>query len=57
MALNFDSCFHLNQLAHPLLKASGRGSIVSISGVAGLGAIPGCAHYGAAKGTFLQSMN
>ncbi|XP_024968964.1 tropinone reductase homolog At5g06060-like isoform X2 [Cynara cardunculus var. scolymus] len=35
MATNFESSFHLCQLAHPLLKASGVGSIVFISSVAG----------------------
>ncbi|KAF3334969.1 tropinone reductase [Carex littledalei] len=54
MALNFDSCFHLSQLAHPLLKASGRGNVVSISSMAGIGALPGCAIYGSAKGAMNQ---
>ncbi|KAJ4821321.1 Tropinone reductase [Rhynchospora pubera] len=54
MATNFDSCFHLSQLAYPLMKASGRGNVVSISGIAGMGGIPGCAHYGSAKGALNQ---
>ncbi|MQM19498.1 hypothetical protein Taro_052503, partial [Colocasia esculenta] len=33
---NFDSIFHLCQLAHPFLKASGAGHIVFISSIAGL---------------------
>ncbi|XVF83729.1 hypothetical protein PTKIN_Ptkin16aG0515200 [Pterospermum kingtungense] len=33
---NFESAYHLCQIAHPLLKASGAGSIVFISSVAGL---------------------
>ncbi|KAJ4768592.1 Tropinone reductase [Rhynchospora pubera] len=54
MALNFDACFHLSQLAYPLLKASGRGNIVSISSIAGIGAIPSAAHYGSAKAAVIQ---
>ena len=51
MALNFDSCFHLTQLAYPLLKASGRGNVVNISSIGGVGGISGLAHYASAKGT------
>ncbi|KAF3433657.1 hypothetical protein FNV43_RR24760 [Rhamnella rubrinervis] len=36
MSTNFDSAFHLCQLAHPLLKASGVGSVVFISSTAGV---------------------
>ncbi|KAK7290136.1 hypothetical protein RIF29_04345 [Crotalaria pallida] len=36
MAINLDSAYHLCQLAHPLLKASGKGSIVFISSIAGV---------------------
>ncbi|CAI0540175.1 unnamed protein product [Linum tenue] len=36
---NFESGFHLCQLAHPLLKSSGSGSIVFISSVENVGAI------------------
>ncbi|THU53609.1 hypothetical protein C4D60_Mb10t16240 [Musa balbisiana] len=39
MATNLESAFHLCQLAHPLLKASGMGSIVFISSVAGVASI------------------
>ncbi|RZB50509.1 Tropinone reductase-like isoform C [Glycine soja] len=35
MATNLDSAYHLSQLAYPLLKASGNGSIVFISSVEG----------------------
>ncbi|KAL7582240.1 hypothetical protein Lser_V15G44192 [Lactuca serriola] len=35
MATNLESCYHISQLSHPLLKASGFGSIVFISSVAG----------------------
>ncbi|KAJ4797529.1 NAD(P)-binding Rossmann-fold superfamily protein [Rhynchospora pubera] len=54
MALNFEACFHLSQLAYPLLKASGRGNVVSISSIAGIGSLLGCAHYGSAKGAVIQ---
>ncbi|KAE8657601.1 Tropinone reductase-like protein [Hibiscus syriacus] len=36
ISTNFESSYHLCQLAHPLLKESGKGSIVFISSVAGL---------------------
>ncbi|CAA7017544.1 unnamed protein product [Microthlaspi erraticum] len=50
MATNLESAFHLSQLAHPLLKASGSGSIVLMSSIvavvhANFGSI-----YGATKG-------
>ncbi|XP_020590222.1 tropinone reductase homolog At2g29290-like [Phalaenopsis equestris] len=49
MATNLESGFHLSQIAHPLLKASGGGSIVFISSIAGIVALPVCAIYGATK--------
>ncbi|XP_040873428.1 tropinone reductase homolog [Glycine max] len=51
---NFESCFHLCQLAHPLLKASGYGRIVFISSIAGLKAFPICSVYAASKGALNQ---
>ncbi|CAN1231454.1 Tropinone reductase homolog At5g06060 [Linum grandiflorum] len=39
MSTNLESGYHLCQLAHPLLKASGFGSVVFISSVAALGAL------------------
>ncbi|KAF3512592.1 hypothetical protein F2Q69_00002384 [Brassica cretica] len=36
MATNLESAFHLAQLAHPLLKASGSGNIVLMSSIAGI---------------------
>lgn len=50
MATNLESAFHLCQLAHPLLKASGMGSIVFISSVAGVVALSSGSVYAAAKG-------
>ncbi|KAF2318883.1 hypothetical protein GH714_011434 [Hevea brasiliensis] len=46
---NFESAYHLCQLAHPLLKASGAGSIVFISSVAGLAHIGSGSIYGSTK--------
>ncbi|MQM10180.1 hypothetical protein Taro_043070 [Colocasia esculenta] len=54
MSTNFDSAFHLCQLAHPFLKASARGSIVFISSVAGLVALGTGSIYGATKGAMNQ---
>ncbi|XP_010931230.4 noroxomaritidine/norcraugsodine reductase [Elaeis guineensis] len=54
MATNLESAFHLSQLAHPLLKASGAGSIVFISSIAGARAIPNCSIYSATKGALNQ---
>ncbi|THU66351.1 hypothetical protein C4D60_Mb05t13230 [Musa balbisiana] len=52
MSTNLESAFHLSQLAHPLLKASGSGSsIVFISSVAGLVGFDGICLYSATKGT------
>ncbi|KAJ4704614.1 Tropinone reductase-like [Melia azedarach] len=54
MATNFESAFHLSQLAHPLLKASGYGSIVFISSIGGLMALPTVSVYAASKGAINQ---
>ncbi|KAF4372980.1 hypothetical protein F8388_011007 [Cannabis sativa] len=51
LGTNFVSGFHISQLSHPLFKASGNGSIVFISSIAGAMAISDCAIYGATKGT------
>lgn len=52
MSTNLESAFHLSQLAHPLLKASGSGSsIVFISSVVGLVGFDGICLYSATKGT------
>ncbi|URD80919.1 Tropinone reductase [Musa troglodytarum] len=51
MSTNLESAFHLNQLAHPLLKASGAGSIVNVSSLAGIVGIDNITIYGATKGT------
>ncbi|RWR76372.1 senescence-associated protein 13-like protein [Cinnamomum micranthum f. kanehirae] len=54
MATNFESTFHLTQLAHPLLKASGQGSIVLLSSVASIVAIANGTLYAASKGALNQ---
>jgi len=51
MATNFESVFHLCQLAHPLLKATGAGSIINISSIAGTIAVSSTLLYAATKGT------
>jgi Tropinone reductase 1 len=45
MATNLESCFHLSQLAHPLLLAGGGGggSVVNISSIAGFKGLPALA--------------
>ncbi|WCJ28348.1 NAD(P)-binding Rossmann-fold superfamily protein [Euphorbia peplus] len=54
MSTNFESCFHLCQLSHPLLKESGYGSIVNISSITStVVAVPG-AVYDASKGAVNQ---
>lgn len=51
MSTNFESAFHLSQLAHPLLKASGSGSIVFISSIAGMIGANNVSLYATSKGT------
>ncbi|KAK9127013.1 hypothetical protein Scep_015859 [Stephania cephalantha] len=54
MATNFESSYHLCQLAHHLLKSSGMGSVVFISSVAGVVAINSGTVYAASKGAMNQ---
>ncbi|KAK7395249.1 hypothetical protein VNO78_15799 [Psophocarpus tetragonolobus] len=54
MATNFESVYHLTQLAYPLLKKSGNGSIVFISSIAGSRALPVFSVYAASKGAMNQ---
>ncbi|TKY65986.1 Tropinone reductase 1 [Spatholobus suberectus] len=54
MGTNFESAYHLSQLAYPLLKESGYGSIVFISSIAGVNAIPVLSAYSASKGAMNQ---
>lgn len=54
MATNFESPYHMSQLAHPLLKASGDGCIVFISSIAGVVALPALSVYAASKAAINQ---
>ncbi|KAJ8747125.1 hypothetical protein K2173_001682 [Erythroxylum novogranatense] len=54
MGTNFEAAYHLCQLAYPLLKASGYGSIINISSIAGTVSSPNCTIYGASKGALNQ---
>ncbi|OAY81374.1 Tropinone reductase [Ananas comosus] len=54
MTTNLESAYHMCQLAHPLLKASGMGSIVFISSVAGVVALNSGTIYAATKGAINQ---
>ncbi|KAL0911753.1 hypothetical protein M5K25_019914 [Dendrobium thyrsiflorum] len=53
-ATNLESGFHLSQIAHPLLKASGAGSIVFISSITGIVAFPASTIYSATKAAINQ---
>ncbi|XVF46583.1 hypothetical protein PTKIN_Ptkin03bG0038900 [Pterospermum kingtungense] len=57
MSTNFDSAYNVSLLAHPLLKASGAGSIVFISSIAGIMPVRSTSIYGATKGKFLAKFN
>ena len=55
MATNLESCFHLSQLAHPLLLlGGGGGSVVHISSIAGFIGLPALAVYSMTKGAMNQ---
>ncbi|XP_017185678.1 tropinone reductase homolog At2g29290-like isoform X1 [Malus domestica] len=49
MKTNVESPYHLSQLAHPLLKASGNASIVFVASIAGVVALPKLSAYAATK--------
>ena len=53
MATNVESTYHLSQLAYPLLKESGGGSIILISSISGMLGIGGASIYGASKGSYI----
>lgn len=50
MATNFESVFHLCQLAYPLLKTSGKGSVVFMSSVSSFVSLKSMSVQGATKG-------
>ncbi|XP_019093755.1 PREDICTED: tropinone reductase homolog At2g29330-like [Camelina sativa] len=54
MSTNLESAYHLSQLSHPLLKASGSGNIVFISSMAGVVSINCGSIYGLTKGALNQ---
>ncbi|CAO2144964.1 unnamed protein product [Urochloa humidicola] len=57
MATNLESCFHLSQLAHPLLRnatITGGGSIVHVSSIAGYFGFPALTLYCTTKGGMNQ---
>ncbi|KAM1525244.1 hypothetical protein COP2_009941 [Malus domestica] len=54
MSTNVESPYHLCQLAYPLLKASENASIVFVSSIAGLKALPRLSAYAATKGAVIQ---
>ncbi|XVE76418.1 hypothetical protein DITRI_Ditri12bG0171100 [Diplodiscus trichospermus] len=54
MSTNVEAPYHLCQLAHPFLKASGNASIVFISSIAGSMALPQLSAYSASKGAINQ---
>ncbi|CAD6344002.1 unnamed protein product [Miscanthus lutarioriparius] len=52
MATNLESCFHLSQLAHPLLRhasVAGGGSVVHVSSIAGFVGLQALAVYSTTK--------
>ncbi|GAB2212478.1 hypothetical protein Droror1_Dr00020448 [Drosera rotundifolia] len=54
MCTNFESAYHLSQIAHPLLKSSGAGSIVFVSSVAGVVSLGTGSPYAASKAALNQ---
>ncbi|XP_031253967.1 tropinone reductase homolog At5g06060-like [Pistacia vera] len=54
MATNFESVFNLSQLAYPLLKASGAGSVVFTSSVSGFVSLKNMSVQGSTKGAINQ---
>ncbi|EOA28455.1 hypothetical protein CARUB_v10024664mg [Capsella rubella] len=53
MSINVEAAFHFSQLSHPLLKASGNGSIVFISSVAGIVSLDGASIYSLTKASYI----
>ncbi|XVF68842.1 hypothetical protein PTKIN_Ptkin11bG0033400 [Pterospermum kingtungense] len=54
MGTNLESAYNFCQLAHPLLKASGAGSIVFLSSIAGVVSVSVGSIYAASKGAMNQ---
>nr|GLL24296.1 tropinone reductase 1-like [Ipomoea trifida] len=51
---NVEAAFHISQMAYPLLKASGNGSLVFTSSASGVVAIPDASIYALTKGAINQ---
>jgi Tropinone reductase 1 len=56
LGTNLESAYHLCQLVHPLLQASGAGSIIFISSTAGSVATGSGSIYEASKGNFAYAI-
>ncbi|KAG7637855.1 putative oxidoreductase [Arabidopsis thaliana] len=54
ISTNLESAYHLSQLSHPLLKASGNGIITFISSAAGIVSFDAASIYGLTKGALNQ---
>ncbi|KAL9305320.1 Tropinone reductase [Arabidopsis thaliana] len=54
ISTNLESAYHLSQLAHPLLKASGCGNIIFMSSIAGVVSASVGSIYSATKGALNQ---
>jgi Tropinone reductase 1 len=52
ISTNLESAYHLSQLAHPLLKASGCGNIIFMSSIAGVVSASVGSIYSATKGLY-----
>ncbi len=54
LRLNLDSVVHVTQAAAEALMASGSASVINMSSVAGITAVPLMSHYGAAKAALIS---
>ncbi len=54
MRLNVESVVHVLQAAGPHLLERGKGSVINVASVAGLGAAPGLTPYGASKAALIS---
>jgi len=57
ISTNLESAYHLSQLSHPLLKASGNGIITFISSAAGIVSFDAASIYGLTKGNHSEKFN
>ncbi|CAL9234800.1 unnamed protein product [Arabidopsis halleri] len=54
ISTNVEAAYHFSQLSHPLLKASGYGSIIFVSSIAGVTSFDAGSIYGLTKGALIQ---